>query len=49
MYAQLVETGVKRIKDLSEMSEQERAFQEKSIQKSRSKPRTGCQMPTGKP
>jgi ring-1,2-phenylacetyl-CoA epoxidase subunit PaaA len=29
MYAQLVETGVKRIKDLSEMSEQERAFQEK--------------------
>ncbi len=30
MYAQLVETGVKRIKDLSEMSEQERAFQEKN-------------------
>jgi len=29
MYAQLVETGVKRIKDLSEMSEEERAFQEK--------------------
>jgi hypothetical protein len=29
MYAQLVETGVKRIKDLSEMSDQERAFQEK--------------------
>ena len=29
MYAQLVETGVKRIRDLSEMSEQERAFQEK--------------------
>ena len=29
MYAQLVETGVKRLKSLSEMSEQERAFQEK--------------------
>ena len=29
MYAQLVETGVKRIKDPSEMSDQERAFQEK--------------------
>jgi len=49
MYAQLVETGVKRIKDLSEMTDQERAFQEKSIQKSRSKPKTGCQMPTARP
>ncbi|MDE1166210.1 MAG: 1,2-phenylacetyl-CoA epoxidase subunit A [Pseudomonas sp.] len=29
MYAQLVETGVKRIKTLDEMSDQERAFQEK--------------------
>ena len=29
MYAQLVETGVKRIKSLDEMSPQERAFQEK--------------------
>lgn len=29
MYAQLVETGVKRLKTLDEMSEQERAFQEK--------------------
>ncbi len=29
MYAQLVETGVKRIKDLAEMSAEERAFQEK--------------------
>lgn len=45
MYAQLVETGVKSIKSLSEMSEQERAFQEKLIRKSRSKPRTGCPMP----
>lgn len=49
MYAQLVETGVKRIKDLSEMSEQERYFQEKSTPKSRSKPRTGCLTPTVKP
>ncbi|AZD60804.1 Phenylacetate-CoA oxygenase, PaaG subunit [Pseudomonas chlororaphis subsp. aurantiaca] len=49
MYAQLVETGVKSIKPRSEMSEQERAFQEKSIRKSRSKPRTGCRMPIGKP
>lgn len=29
MYAQLVETGVKRLKTLAEMSEQERAFQER--------------------
>lgn len=29
MYAQLVDTGVKRLKTLDEMSEQERAFQEK--------------------
>ncbi|WP_277961754.1 1,2-phenylacetyl-CoA epoxidase subunit PaaA [Pseudomonas sp. RIT-To-2] len=29
MYAQLVETGVKRLKTLDEMSDQERAFQEK--------------------
>ncbi|WP_300241271.1 1,2-phenylacetyl-CoA epoxidase subunit PaaA [Pseudomonas sp.] len=29
MYAQLVETGIKRIKPLAEMSEQERTFQEK--------------------
>ncbi|MGH8485349.1 MAG: Phenylacetic acid catabolic protein, partial [Pseudomonas sp.] len=29
MYAQLVETGVKRVKALDEMSPEERAFQEK--------------------
>lgn len=29
MYAQLVETGVKRVKSLDEMSDEERAFQEK--------------------
>lgn len=29
MYAQLVETGVKRVKALDEMSAEERAFQEK--------------------
>ena len=29
MYAQLVETGVKQVKALDEMSTEERAFQEK--------------------
>ncbi len=49
MYAQLVETGVKRVKSLEEMSPEERNFQERSTPKSRSKPRTGCPRPTARP
>ncbi len=49
MYAQLVETGVKRIKDLSEMSEKERAFQEKIDSEIKIEAKSGCQMLTGKP